>query len=1107
MSAAPAGEAASASHYARWLARGREHQQALRPLDAIQCFRRAAREWPQGVEARFHLGESLWQLGRLGEAIEAWRAALHADPGFLPAWQALAEATLGTGDATAAAVAAQGVLERAPGNARAAAVHAIAGYSNPGDAPSATRTPALIAALAHAPEWLGVPALGGALAVALEHHPDAQLQEALAEAARAMVPSALHPRLHALLCEIETDAARREAWCAAMAERPLGLDDHDALRHAARAAQRAALPSARMLASLYAARCQAAFAPGVPLLAPLRSAGRRARLVVLAAEGDAHAQDIARRFAATADIVVASVAGAETSIPTAGAGRVATVALAPTPTLDDAKRLATLDADVLVDLAGLDAPVGPLLAMRPARRIVTPQDFGAALPGPLVDQPFEGDAALAAALAQSVAGPASAADRQTQESAWRAAVAAHRGGARAAAADGYAQVLAWQPGHPAATYLAAALAREAGDLDAARAGFAAALARTPGHHDARIAALSMAEVERDARRVSELTAEVPGDAPVELLRACGLAWLRIGAPGPAEQFFAAALLQAPFDGETHYNLGVALQSQRRFEDAARAYQRALACNPALTGADFNLGVIFTELGNRDGAIAAFREVVARSPAHVAAHVNLCEALLFAGRIDEWLAAFRRFEAACPDALPLAAQGIEASHYAGDFAALERILEGLRQERYVARGPVELADALEQLLYLLLYVDVEPQMLRRFGATYATAAEQVYGPALPARVERAPGRLRIGYLSADLRNHVMGKMMYQALQHHDRARFDVRLYSLSSTHDDWTGRFMAIADGFVSLAALDDASAVARIAADDLDLLVDLNTHTRGARPALLAAKPSRVQITHVASAGTLGMRTIDFKLTDHFADVPESQADQLEPLLPMDGCVYPYRRIELPATHPYSRLRLGIPADAFVIGAFVNPLKLSRRTLILWREVLERVPRALVACSPLDARLRDVYRRVAHAGGIDPARLVFVPAGRDEGENQARYEVIDVVLDPMPFGGVNGTLEALDRGVPVVTLAGRRHGERTSYSILANLGVTDTVAHTGREYVALAVRLAEDPPFAASVRSAIARGLARSPLTDMPAHTRNLEAAYLEALRRAAPAALAAAGA
>jgi predicted O-linked N-acetylglucosamine transferase (SPINDLY family) len=104
----------------------------------------------------------------------------------------------------------------------------------------------------------------------------------------------------------------------------------------------------------------------------------------------------------------------------------------------------------------------------------------------------------------------------------------------------------------------------------------------------------------------------------------------------------------------------------------------------------------------------------------------------------------------------------------------------------------------------------------------------------------------------------------------------------------------------------------------------------------------------------------------------------------------------------------------------------------------------------------------------------------------------------MPYGGVNGTLEALDMGVPVVTLCGRRHGERSAYSILENLGVTATVAHSGREYVDLAARLAEDRAFMAEVRSAIAAGLAHSRLTDRVGHTRALEAAYERAIALAA---------
>src|SRR5204862_1216925 len=154
---------------------------------------------------------------------------------------------------------------------------------------------------------------------------------------------------------------------------------------------------------------------------------------------------------------------------------------------------------------------------------------------------------------------------------------------------------------------------------------------------------------------------------------------------------------------------------------ARAYQRALVCRPDLVAADFNLGVIFMQLDNRDGAIKAFGTVVERNPRHVAAHKNLAEVLLSSGRIDEWLAAFRRFEQHCPQALPLALVALEACHYSADFGALDRYLDGLRRERFVAASDAELADALEQRLYVLLYFDGEPGMRHRTAQTSARGA--------------------------------------------------------------------------------------------------------------------------------------------------------------------------------------------------------------------------------------------------------------------------------------------------------------------------------------------------------------------------------------------------
>ena len=1109
--------------YEQWVARGRAHQGEGRPIDAMLCYRRAMRADARAPQAPFHLGEVLWQLGRLADAIGTWRAALASNPGALGPAQALEEALLVTGDHAGAASAAAHVLRLAPTDVRAEGIAGITAMLDPtGD--SAAAVARVAAAIAKDPTLVIVPSLSAPLALALDRIDDAEARTALFR----QIASALHtlpqpvdipPTLLSVLCERAAEpgsdlAASRALWFAAARTRDYRADDHDALRRIAHAAFRSESTEARALAGIYANLCAGAFATPFAAVWPRRTSGRMRVIALVDRTPSPVAVDalalLARAHGDDCDVAVAVLGGDTLSRATtegAGLARLRMIALPPAPDANDAKRLGAFDADVLIDLAGLCAASGPLLARRPARLVATPANLGAGNVLPLVDRvvPTLGELAnLLGGMRIDFPPPGIMPDAAAMTAQWESAIREHQQGELVAARERYASVLALQPEHAPAHYLLGVVLRDGGETEGARAEFANALALAPGFVDARIAVAKAMQSAGDVEAAVALLAEGLAQAPqpLPLLRALGLALLAKHDGAGAADAFAHALAIEPTDGETHFNRGVAFQMVHRTADAAREYQHALAFRPDLVAADFNLGAVFRERGAVDAAVLAYENVLKAEPANVAAHRNLCEVLQGAARVDTWLASFRRFEAKCPDALAVAVQGLEACQHRGDFAGVDRYLDGLRQERFGATDAVELCDNLEQLLYLLLFFDIEPEVIFRFAQTYDATARSVYGAPLGRPAARRPGRIRIGYLSADLSNHVMGKMMWQAVQHHDRDRFSLHFYSLSNARDAWTERFAGIAERFTVLADLGEREAARRIVDDDLDLLVDLSTHTRGAKPGILALKPARVQMTHVASAGTVGLSTVDFKLTDQRADLAESQQYQSEVLLAMDGCVYPYRHIAPATTHPFHRGALGVPAEAVLIGAFVAPLKLSRRCLGLWREVLARVPRARLVFSPTDAAFRDSYARLAAAAGIASDRLLFLPQGRDDAENQARYELIDFVLDPLPFGGVNGTLEALDMGVPVVTLVGQRHGERTSFSILASLGVTQTVAQGGREYVDLAARLADDRAFAEDVRAAIRKGLLGSALTDMPAHTRNLEAAYLAALRQKAPDAL-----
>ena len=660
----------------------------------------------------------------------------------------------------------------------------------------------------------------------------------------------------------------------------------------------------------------------------------------------------------------------------------------------------------------------------------------------------------------------------------------------------YRQVLEDQPEYAPAAYMLGMVLKAQGEMASARTCFEQAVRQAPRYADAWAALGRLdyaqgryAEAVGAFRRVLDIR-----PASTEILNDLGLALGYLGQGKEALGTLRQAVVARPNDADSHFNLGVALQKLGQPNEAIAEYLRTIMLQPDNADAYFNLGVALQEFGQGERAAGYYRRVLELQPENASAYQALGEVLLAGGKIGLWLENFRQFERHCKPCLQLALYGLEACQYLGEAKKGERYLSGLLKGEYPHKELNDLLDGLAQLVYLLLFFDVDGRDMLHLYQQYNLVLQQVFTERMVLPEVRSPGKIRLGYLSADLRNHVMGKMMYQAISRHDTSRFEVYCYSLSHAQDEWTDKFVAASHKFVKLKALDEVAAAKLIARDELDVLVDLSTHTQGASPGILAQKPARVQITHIASAGAVGCEAIDYKLTDHFADVPDSQNYQIETLLPMQGCVYPYRPIPQAQDHGYARSQLGLPGNAVTLAAFVTLLKLSARCLSIWRAVLERLPMAYLVFSPLSAEAQPGYLKRLKEAGIDAARVVFLPAAAEESVNQARYSVVDIALDTFPYGGANGTLEALDMGVPVVTLCGKRHGERSSFSILKNLGVTETIAQSGQEYVEIVARLATDKLFYSSVKEKILAGIAQSPLVDVDRHTRNLEAAYVQAL-------------
>ncbi len=585
------------SDYTEWLQRGRVHMSGGRPIDAVLCFRRAAQADARGADARFHLGEMLWQLGLPDDAVAAWRDAARADTRFLAARLALAEVLLSREDYTGAKGSAGEALAIAPTGFRAKASHAAAAAAL-GDHAALE---ALAKLLSEKPDLAKLPQYAPALARAVEHAPcDALREDLVAE----LVPGVADmPSI--LLAPVVSDAFARDPTriIEALRTRTWQRGEIDALRRIIVAVQPQEPALARELAATHAAMCVAEPLL-VPSLWPVRTGGAALRLAWLMPLPDSPA------FAFGCEVVretLRNLTGTEAALTIVCTGNadatraglpglpsdVAFLPLPPAPDATHARALAASgDPDALVDLAGLNVATGLFLAARPARNVWSLARVAPGHSPALVERVFATTDELAKGLLELRHGVSSDGPGARELAGlWDVAVRAHQQSDTAAAAAGYARVLAVQPGYAPAHRLLAVLARDSGDNESAESEFARAVALAPDDADTRVAAAQLAIAAHHADAAATSLREGLDRTPyrVSLWRALGQAELARRDGAAAAWAFGQALRLAPADGQTYFNLGVAKQMTGDVDEAVQAYQHALVLQPDFASACFNLG--------------------------------------------------------------------------------------------------------------------------------------------------------------------------------------------------------------------------------------------------------------------------------------------------------------------------------------------------------------------------------------------------------------------------------------------------------------------------------------------------------------------------------------
>ena len=587
-----------------------------------------------------------------------------------------------------------------------------------------------------------------------------------------------------------------------------------------------------------------------------------------------------------------------------------------------------------------------------------------------------------------------------------------------------------------------------------------------GRHDEALAAYDRA------------VALAPNDVPGLYGRANALA--KLGRHEEAVAFYDRALVLKPEDPQILNNRGNALSHLSRYVEAIADFGRAIAASPGSAEAFTNRGDALMRLRRYEEALENYRRALELDGSSNNALYGRGSALVELKRHGEAMAALDRLMHQRPD-YPY---GLGMLVYAQstccdwrDTARTTEMIEGVRAGKRVAT-PLALLAVCDSVVDKLHCSQI--LMREKFRPRGALWRGEIYNH----------DRIRVAYLSADLRTHPVSVLMAGVFEHHDRMRFET--IAISHGLDDSSemrGRLRRAFDRFIDVQGKSDSEVASLLRGLEVDIAIDLTGLTASGRPGICALRPAPVQVNYLGFAGSLGAAHMDYILADQTVIPQEQQQFYAEKVAYLPDSYMPHDSKRAISADTPSRAELGLPETGFVFASFNNSYKFAAAMFDVWMRLLHAVEGSALWLPTANATAVRNLQREADARGVSPERIVFAPYLPANEDHLARLRSADLFLDTLPYNAHSTAMDALWAGLPVLTVKGDSFASRVAASLLNAAGMPDLIVDSIEAYESLALDLARNPAALAMVKERLRKGRDSCALFDTARFTRNLEAA------------------
>ena len=566
--------------------------------------------------------------------------------------------------------------------------------------------------------------------------------------------------------------------------------------------------------------------------------------------------------------------------------------------------------------------------------------------------------------------------------------------------------------------------------------------------------------------------------------------------------------------------GNALSALKRYDEALAAYERALALAPQLAEAWLGRGLALNALGRYAEALSAFDRTGPFATSQIEVHIGRGVAFFGLNRHEEALAAYKKALTLKPDHAEILADCgriyIQLRQFEKALGAYDRVL-ALGEDIKCAKGDrlhvklqlsdwtnlnAEISDVIASVRadqtpaapFEFLVISSSPDDQLR--TTKRCVANLTSLPAIWRGERYAHERIRVGYFSADFRNHPVAQLTVGLFEAHDKSRFETIALSLGPDDgSDLRRRIKSAFEDFVDVRNLSDADLAGLIRRREVDILVDLTGFTHGGHFGVLARRVAPIQVNFPGYPGTMGADCIDYIIADPTV-IPEEHFRFYSERVVWLPDSYQVNDDKNPITERVpSRSECGLPETGFVFCCFNNTYKINPRIFDVWMRLLATTANSVLWLLGTNSTAAENLRREAERRGITADRLIFAPRIA-VADHLARHRQADLFLDTLPYNAHTTASDALRAGLPLVTCLGDTFAGRVAASVLRAIGLPELITTSLDEYEALALRLAREPGLLATITSKLAQNRDTYPLFDTPRFTRHIESAYATMWRR-----------